>query len=112
MGSPARIVAQSPVQCAPTWSPDGKWLAFVQLIEDSFHLVKARVDGIGGAVGLLETMWNASMDMILPEWSPTGNWIACGDRQNQLTLVRPDGSASRMLGETGPLTSRAKPISR
>ena len=41
--------------------------------------------------------------MILPEWSPAGDWIACGDAQNRLTLLRPGGGESRVVGQSGPV---------
>lgn len=70
---------------------------------EKIHLVKARTDGTGSTVDLLELTNGTNMRMTLPEWSPAGDWIACSDSQNQLILVHPDGGAFREIGESGPV---------
>jgi Tol biopolymer transport system component len=71
-GSGARLVPGTKGAAEPTWSPDGKWLAFTttELVGDSFssdlHVI--RPDGTGRDLVLR----NASG----PSWSPDGKRIA------------------------------------
>ena len=89
---------------SPSWSPDGKWIAFVrsptrepvQLENSDVYVMEARPDAppkrLTDFVGA---------DGGRPSWSPDGKWIAFtrGDEpkysaysQNRLAVVRSDGS--------------------
>ena len=99
---PVRIVAQAAGLFAPTWSPDGKWLAFLELKTGGYDLVKARVDGDGRTVVIAPArMAGPSEAVVLPEWSPSGEWIACLNREARLMVVTPDGKTSREIGAPG-----------
>jgi dipeptidyl aminopeptidase/acylaminoacyl peptidase len=58
-------------QCSPTWSPDGKRIAFDSWGEDgSWHIWT--IDANGGA---LQQITNATDDQVRPTWSGDGRWI-------------------------------------
>ncbi|MGA7235940.1 MAG: protein kinase [Bryobacteraceae bacterium] len=97
-GTPVRATNIDGLEDAPTWSPDGNWIAFGHVVGNDFVLGKVR-PGSGekpvdlGPVGGI------------PVWSPTGEWIAANDGHGKLTLFSPDGKPSRPLpGDGGPFT--------
>ncbi len=62
----------------PTWSPDGRWIAFMRTEDDgeqftASDLVAVRADGSGETVALTQTAGRLEMN---PSWSPDGRWIA------------------------------------
>jgi eukaryotic-like serine/threonine-protein kinase len=79
---------------APSWSPDGLWLAFVKRFEGRTWLVKKRVGTPDPPVSLDDRI--APLSRL--EWSPDGRWILCDTREG-LALVRPDGREARVLSE-------------
>jgi Tol biopolymer transport system component len=83
-------------QDAPTWSPDGTWVAFVSTITpDRWSLAKARVGGGGAALVVLK---EEILPQSRPHWSPDGRWILCQTTEG-LVLVHPNGKESRVLSE-------------
>jgi serine/threonine protein kinase len=85
-GSAARITTSGGFVNAPTWSPDGNWLAFAT--RDG--LMKVRVGSTAEPI-----MVDAAIPFTSrPNWSPDGKWIAC-DTDAGLVLVSPDGRPSR-----------------
>jgi serine/threonine protein kinase len=94
---PVRATAHdNPSEFAPTWSPDGKWLAFWHISGRQTRLAKVR-PGSGEPPLDLAECWNRTV----PAWSPAGEWIAYHDPLARLAVVSPDGRKSRVLGGTG-----------
>jgi Tol biopolymer transport system component len=79
---------------APTWSPDGNWIAYVGVSATRFTLAKVQK---GGQPNVIKDEVTPSTR---PQWSPDGLWIAC-DTPQGLTLVAADGRGERVIGEAG-----------
>lgn len=74
----------------PTWSPDGKWLAFSCTKDGNYEIYKVRADGSE----LTRLTDHPSMDY-RPQWSPTGESIAFTSNRDgnyEIYHMRPDGS--------------------
>jgi Tol biopolymer transport system component len=80
----------------PTWSPDGKRLAYFQ--SDGLHVM--HVNGRGQ-----HRIAPVSPDSA-PDWSPNGKWIAFASA-GQLMLVRPDGTGLHPITTAPPLSGYA-----
>jgi len=93
-GKPVRVADDKYDQRSPTWSPDGAWIAYLQNIEGSWALVKARSGGGGRPVVLRQGCLPSH-----PKWQhKNGRWIAC-ITPDGLTLVSDDGKDARPLGK-------------
>jgi serine/threonine protein kinase/Tol biopolymer transport system component len=80
-------------QSAPTWSPDGEWIAYTDWTERRWRLAKVRVGDDRPVILRSDGIANAT-----PEWSPTGEWITWETDQG-FVLVSPDGSGERVLSD-------------
>jgi Tol biopolymer transport system component len=86
---------------APTWSPDGEWVAYLAGAGGNIDLVKSRVGGRVAPIPLIKS--NVPAFVARPQWSPDGRWILC-ETLDGLTLIAADGSASRAVGDPGWFT--------
>jgi serine/threonine protein kinase/Tol biopolymer transport system component len=92
-GTPIPIGGDETFQDAPTWSPDGEWIAYATY--DS--LVKIRVGG-GGAPIVLKP--DIPSFIARPQWSPDGKWILC-ETADGLSLIGSDGASARVISDPG-----------
>ena len=102
-GIPVRLASAGQNAMAPSWSPDGKWIAHVETRNGRDTLVRTPVgsDSPGDVV-------HAKGCADAPAWSPTGEWIVCG-QPDGLTIVSPDGGQVKSLGsQYSPVASWSK----
>jgi eukaryotic-like serine/threonine-protein kinase len=95
-GMPAPLLPASyeGIQSAPTWSPDGQWIAFAQWKDRQWELAKVRVgSGEGPVVLRRDGLANAA-----PHWSPANDWITW-ETEAGVVLVSPDGATERELSK-------------
>jgi serine/threonine protein kinase/Tol biopolymer transport system component len=80
-------------QSAPTWSPDGEWIAYADWTDREWRLAKVRVGSDRPIILRSDGIPNAT-----PAWSPTGDWITWETRDGFL-LVSTDGTGQRVLSD-------------
>ena len=84
-------------QDAPTWSPDGEWIAYVQGAPGGkWELAKVRTRM--GSADTPVVVTGAIRPLTRPQWSPDGRWILF-DSAEGLALVAPDGGALRVVSD-------------
>jgi dipeptidyl aminopeptidase/acylaminoacyl peptidase len=92
-GRRIRLTHDGADESSPSWSPDGRRLAYVR--DGRVFVISA--DGTGARP------LSAGRDSE-PQWSPDGHWIAYVHGMlgaGELTVVHPDGTGIRVLGGPG-----------
>ncbi len=103
-GQPAIQLTTHPADDrAPTWSPDGRRLAFASERSGEWDIYLLDVAAALHAPGesAVDHLVNTGRRDVLPAWSPRGDWIAFvgaeGEAPRRIHLVRPDGSDLQTL---------------
>jgi serine/threonine protein kinase len=95
-GPPVQLTTGSLYQDAPTWSPDGSWIAFVERTTDELSVLsKARVGVKESREVILRDIPSLAARA---KWSPDGRWILC-DTADGLVIVAPDGGSPQVVSE-------------
>src|SRR4029077_18445498 len=102
-GMPVRLTrSKDPQESAPSWSPDGQWIAFLARDRGIPMLVRSRVGSTDAPQVILRGGTAESKTWCcVPQWSPTGEWIAFIG--NGVNLIKPDGSQQRLLSSIAPV---------
>lgn len=95
-----RKAEEIPFGYAPSWSPDGRYLAFVDMdpgvrslaIWDTKDKVKRVIYRPAAGSGLSTSA---------PSWSSDGNWLVFSDANRNITLVDRNGKFARQLTSAG-----------
>ena len=80
-GTPKRLTKDSQVEAHPTWSPDGKWIAYSTWNGDTGAIYKVQTTGAAVPVKLTQTtgvyqhpVWSPHMDRIVATTAPAINF--------------------------------------
>jgi len=92
-GTPVRLTKDHFL--APTWSPDGAWVAGLMHKDHPWMPAVVSV----GADMTPHMVPNGPTCLTPPDWAPAGNWIACESPEG-IALFTPDGH-TRMLPRVG-----------
>jgi dipeptidyl aminopeptidase/acylaminoacyl peptidase len=98
-GSYEAFIANPGVDQSPSWSPDGKWLAYSSSVDGNPEIYVKNVET--GQTRRLTYSWAIEFS---PCWSPTGHEIAfVSDRLSrpQVFIMDADGSSQRRLTTEG-----------
>jgi len=79
-------------QSAPTWSPDGQWIAFTEWRDRQWTLAKMRM----GTDEQPTVLRSDGVPNATPQWSPSNDWITW-ETDRGFVLVSPDGATERLL---------------
>ncbi|UCF66887.1 MAG: PD40 domain-containing protein, partial [Acidobacteriota bacterium] len=94
-GAPRNVSRTSGVaERFPTWSPDGKWIAYQSDASGEYHLYVRSADGKAEPLQLTDEGQTFRYE---PVFSPDSQWIVFSDKSGTLTLVDVDSGRARQI---------------
>jgi Tol biopolymer transport system component len=96
-GKPIAVGGHATFQDAPTWSPTGEWIAYLERRQDDIALVKTRLGGRAEPVTLVKS--GIPPFVTRPQWSPNGDSILC-ETVDGLIIVSAEGTGQRVISDT------------
>jgi Tol biopolymer transport system component len=78
----------------PTWSADGRWIAFAKGGVDKTRLYVVRADGTG-----LRRIDTSDTQVFHPSWSPDGSMIVFAGNRSGLYVARVSGGRRRQISD-------------
>ena len=92
-GSPRNLTRTSGVaERDPSWSPDGRWIAYFSDETGEYELMLMQSDGKGETRRLTT---DGSAYRYAPTWSPDSKWIAFSDKGGKMYLTEVESGATR-----------------
>jgi Tol biopolymer transport system component len=99
-GTPVALTSSQRYEDAPTWSPDGEWIAYLSTADQQRGELALQKTRVGAGSGTVILKSEIPPFLSRPQWSPDGRWIVC-ETADGLTLVAADGSTSRVVSDPG-----------
>ena len=110
-GEPHRLTTSSARDESPTWSPDGRFIAFIRFTSPNTAADLVVIPALGGAERTISTILPVPIPpSVRPisnlSWTPDGRWLAFGGATSPngsrgIWLISVDGSEQRRLTEAG-----------
>jgi Tol biopolymer transport system component len=85
---------------APSWSPDGKWLAFVINSDGGRSSVGIATSDLQNKYLVFDAPTGSSVYTTSPSWSPDGKWLTFSTDDGSIYICKITGEGARRL--TGP----------
>jgi TolB protein len=95
-----KLAEKHPKGYAPSWSPDGKQLAYISTKNGSPDIYLMSADGTGERL-LLPSGSKYIINTTAPGWSPDGKWLCFSSNTGGIYITSIDGKRVLQLTQTG-----------
>jgi tricorn protease len=96
-GSPRNLTqSNGSFERDPSWSPDGKWVAYLSDATGEYEVYIMQSDGRGETRQLTK---NGSAFRYSPQWSPDSKWLVFGDKTGSLFLHQLESGDTKLVAK-------------